>query len=196
MDSNAAGAYSDSKPAGPDGRGFLPSRTYDQIRGSVPIACVDLLPWRQGGGPSGGREILLIERLDRDDQRGLTLIGGRIRIDEPIAVAAERHLHETVGGEVGWRAPDWSRPERVAEYVRGRAGNPTFDPAQNSIALTYFVEVGGAPVHPGGEALSLHWFPLEQPPAIKRFGFGQGPLVHDLVEELGRMRGGNRQPAG
>jgi ADP-ribose pyrophosphatase YjhB (NUDIX family) len=175
------------KPEGKGAAGYLPKDLYERIRRSIPIVCVDLLLWRweEGGDQQGGREILLIERLDRDGELGLTLIGGRIRLDEPIAAAAERHLRDAVGGELSWHAPDWSRPQRVAEYVRGWEGEPTFDPAQNSIALTYLVEADRCfAIRGSGEALGLHWFPLERPPDVDRFGFGQGALVHELTEEL------------
>jgi len=145
----------------------------------VPLACVDLLPWRR---TASGVEVLLIERRQRSDPTGWALVGGRIMHGETIAQAAARHLKETLGAAASMRPRDFSRPDRVAEYRRGSKGDGggTFDLDRHSVALNYCVEPGGEP-RAGGEALGLRWFDGGELPAAERVVFGQHGLIAELA---------------
>ena len=92
-------------------------------RGLVPIACVDVLPWRCA--EQGALEICLIERQDRSGQ--WNLIGGRIRRTEEIDAAVRRHLLGALGPEVRWARSDFSHPEAVGQYFLTRTLGHGFD---------------------------------------------------------------------
>jgi ADP-ribose pyrophosphatase YjhB (NUDIX family) len=143
----------------------------------VPILCVDLLPRRSAGA---GARYLLIRRQDRVGRLGWNMVGGRIRIDEPIGDAAQRHLTETLGSKVSPLARDWTAPDLIAEYARSPGGGAPVDPDQHAVALTYVVDLDGEPVA-AGEATGFAWFEAESLPAAAEFGFGQGTYVHLLV---------------
>lgn len=167
-------------------RGFLPAEEYARIRASVPLACVDALPFRRP--PAGGAEVLLIRRTQRSERTGWALVGGRILIDESIAEAARRHLRETLGGGVEIAERSWRVPDEVAEYRRGIPheddADGTYDPAQHSVALNYLVELGGEP-ELGGEALESRWFPLDGLPERGEVVFGQHSLIARLAASIG-----------
>lgn len=82
----------DSSGRGP---GLFPEETFRLVCRSVPMACVDLLPWRS---TDAGPEVLLIRRLDREEKLCWCWVGGRILLDETIQGAIARHLDETLGG--------------------------------------------------------------------------------------------------
>lgn len=163
-------------------RVFLPEETYELVRASVPMASVDLLPWRQA---EGGPEVLLIRRLDRRGAECWCWIGGRVQIDEPIAEAARRHIVETVGSGLGFEPIDGSRPDVVVEYPRTPRDDGPFDEAQHSIGLTYLVATSGGPVEAKGEALEARWFPYHGLPADEEFSFGQARCIRGLASRLG-----------
>lgn len=166
--------------------GFLPAEDYERIRAGVPIACVDVLPFRRAA--DGGPEVLLIRRSQRSERTGWALVGGRILIDESIAEAAERHLRETLGDSVAIAHRSWRVPDEVAEYRRGIAheddAEGTYDPAQHSVALNYLVELSGEP-EIGGEALEARWFGVGGLPERGEVVFGQ----HSLIARLGASIG-------
>ena len=159
----------------------LPRETYELVRSSVPIASVDLLPWRTTGG---NREVLLIRRLDRRGEPCWCWIGGRIQIDEPIADAVRRHIVETVGPDLVFKPVDASRPDRVVEYSRTPRADGPYDEAQHSIGLTYLVATAGGELNPKGEALEARWFPFDDLPPNDGFSFGQADCIRDLAMRL------------
>jgi len=165
-----------------DPRVFLPEETYELVRASVPMASVDLLPWREG---EGGREVLLIRRLDRRGEECWCWIGGRVQIDEPISAAAGRHIIEAVGPDLGFEPIDGSRPDVVVEYPRTPRDDGPYDEAQHSIGLTYLVATSGGTVSAEGEALDARWFRYDRLPPGEEFSFGQSRCIRDLALRLG-----------
>ena len=150
----------------------------------VPILCVDVLPVRPLDDDPLEMECLLIRRRDRAGRLGLTLVGGRVRIDERIERAAARHVRETLGPKVSAARASWSRPDRVGEYERGGAATGPHDPAQHAVALSYVVVLEGEP-QALGEAEGLEWFSPRELPDGGEFGFGQGEVVRSLAASIG-----------
>ena len=162
--------------------GFLEAEAYELIRRSVPIATVDLLCVFAGHEE---RSLLLIEREDGLGRPGmLNLVGGRIYLGETLEHAALRHLQETLGPAVVSEPRDWGRPEWVGVYLPGTSGPGPFDPRQHSISPSYVLRCSGKP-EARGEATGLHWCAVGALPGEERFGFGQGPVVAELVKALG-----------
>jgi ADP-ribose pyrophosphatase YjhB (NUDIX family) len=162
------------------GSGELPADEFEWILERMPLTCVDLLPFRRLEG--AGTEVLLIRRDQRGQRVGWALIGGRVRIDESIAAAAERHARSSLGASVRVLGREWSIPDRVAEYRRGGApdGNETFDPDRHSIALNYCVEISGQ-ITAGDEALEARWFAHDGLPPSTDVVFGQHTLIGQLA---------------
>jgi ADP-ribose pyrophosphatase YjhB (NUDIX family) len=150
---------------------------YAQIRGAVPIACVDALPVRT---TPAGPEVGLILRDLPNGTRGWNLVGGGVYRGETLEEALARHLRDTLGQHVTWDAPAFGAPDAVGEYLpEPRAGYPC-DPRKHAIALTYLVPLDGAP-EPGGEAHAFRWFALDDLPDPDEIGFGQAVVLERLV---------------
>ena len=161
---------------------YLPEETYELVRASVPMASVDLLPWRERDGV---REVLLIRRLDRRGDECWCWIGGRVHIDEGIGDAARRHMVESVGPDLEFLPIDGSRPDVVVEYPRTPREDGPFDEAQHSIGLTFLVATAGGRIAPVGEALDACWFPIDDLPTDDEFSFGQADTIRALALRLG-----------
>jgi ADP-ribose pyrophosphatase YjhB (NUDIX family) len=161
--------------------GCLSEEDYALVRASVPLPCVDLLPWRSA---AGGVEVGLITRLTERGEPGYALVGGRVRHDETLAAALNRHVTETLGDGVAIGAVDTSLPLGVYEYFPdGRNG--LVDPTKHAIALTYAAPLSGSP-RPGGEASAFDWFPADALPPENAFGFGHGHVVRGVLSRLRR----------
>ena len=160
---------------------WLSEEAYRQAREMVPIACVDLLPWRE---TQAGREIGLITRTGERGQAALSLIGGRVLRDETLGAAVARHVRETLGPGVSFEAIDPARPVTVVEYFPEPGDQPFVDPSKHAVSMTYAARMRGEP-RAGGEARDFGWFPADEPLPPERFGFGHGEVVRRLLPELG-----------
>lgn len=125
-------------------------------RSLVPIACVDLLPFRRREGEV---EFCLIERNvpGTVSTVGWALVGGRVWHDESLPEAIERHLLASLGDDVTWSSPDPTVPHGAMQYFPDPQGRGQVDPRQHAIALMWAVSIGGCP-SPRGEALNASWF--------------------------------------
>jgi len=144
-----------------------------RARELVPIACVDVLPWRRS--EAHDIEVCLIEREDRPGQ--WNLIGGRIRREETVGAAVRRHLLSTLGPGVSWTRSDFSQPEVVGQYFPARTGDHGLDPRQHAISLTYALELAGE-VRAGGEATTYRWLGLDELPERDQIGYGQVDVLY------------------
>jgi ADP-ribose pyrophosphatase YjhB (NUDIX family) len=159
--------------------GWLTQDEYAHVRALVPVACVDLVPWRAG---PDGIEVGLITRVAPSGDPAYAMIGGRVLRDETLAAALDRHVRETLGEGVAIGAVDTERPLGVYEYFPdGRDG--LLDPDKHAIAMTYAAELSGTP-HPAGEASAFAWFPGASLPAEAEFGFGHGRVVREVLARL------------
>lgn len=160
----------------------------ERARELVPIACIDVLPWRRGDADR--LEVCLIEREDRP---GLwNLVGGRIRRGETVSGAVGRHLYETLGQRATWRRTDFSRPEAVGEYFPTADSGYGFDPRQHAVSFTYTFELRGE-IRIGGEARSHDWFGLEDLPDRRRIGYGQGDVIYRLIPAVRQQAAGGSE---
>jgi ADP-ribose pyrophosphatase YjhB (NUDIX family) len=165
-----------------EGPGHLPDEVFALVRISVPIAAVDVLPWRRLA--EGGVEVLLVRRHDRGGRVCWCWVGGRVRIDEPLAAALARHVEETLGADAELTEIDTAHPDAVIEYPRTPRGGP-HDEAQHSIAMTYLSEFRGGALRAGGEALDLRWFDAAELPSDEEFSFGLGPTIRRMATAAG-----------
>ncbi len=116
-----------------------------RARELVPIACVDVLPWRRAEGCAP--EVCLIERLDRPGQ--WNLVGGRIRRGEQADAAVRRHLLSTLGPRISWTRNDFSRPEVVGQHFSECTAGYGFDPRhRDGVTIT---DADGNPVQRDAE---------------------------------------------
>ena len=153
--------------------GWLDAETFALVQRSVPVLCVDVLVWRDG---DAGRQVCLIHRDVPQGGRTWCLVGGRVRLDEPLADAVRREVRSALGVDVRDVAP---HPHVVAEYERD-PGSVLHDPRQHSVALTWAVRLDAEPT-PGGEALDARWFAADDLPPM---GFGQAAVVRDVLHAL------------
>lgn len=149
---------------------FLPADTYALVEASVPIACVDFVPYRDTA--RGEREIGLILRESPFGQVWCHL-GGRIGRGETIRGALLRHADDTLG--VSLDLPDDPQPDYVYQWFPPEnrpmdAGELTYgdDPRKHAIGLSY-VHASGDPA-PQNEALEFAWFRLDALPDPLRPG--------------------------
>jgi ADP-ribose pyrophosphatase YjhB (NUDIX family) len=159
---------------------WLSDEAYRQARETVPIACVDVLPWRD---TPAGRKIGLITRMGERGQPALSLVGGRVLRNETLEAALARHLSETLGTGVSWDPVETARPLAVVEYFPEPGAGPFVDPAKHAVAMTYATRLHGEP-RPAGEAHDFAWFDAADSPPPEQFGFGHGEVVRRLLREL------------
>jgi ADP-ribose pyrophosphatase YjhB (NUDIX family) len=142
---------------------WIDDATWEAVQGTVPITCVDLLPFRRGG-----TEVALVLRATPFGAAPRWChMGGRVRHGETVRAALLRHLHETVSGADVVLAAD-PQPDYVMQWFPD-AVDPArdgvaygWDPRQHAVALCFAVELTGAPEPvPGGEALRFGWFPTD-----------------------------------
>jgi ADP-ribose pyrophosphatase YjhB (NUDIX family) len=162
--------------------GWVPEEEWRLIEGRVPIACIDVLPWRRS--PGGDIEVGLISRIDANDgETRLNLVGGAIRLNESVELAVERHVRETLGPKVHWEARDYSTPEFAGQYLTYPTSTYGYDSRHHAVSFSYTLEIWGE-VEAQGEARSITYFPVTDLPAMDLIGFAQGPVVHALASTL------------
>jgi ADP-ribose pyrophosphatase YjhB (NUDIX family) len=161
----------------------VPKPFYWLVQKLVPIACVDVLPWRV---ISGQVEICLISREGEGPGRetGLALVGGAVKRGETLPKAILRHLDETLeGDELGWRVEDVdvAHPEYAAQFSPWSLPGHRPDSRKHAIALTFIVELGSGEVQSAlGEATGFKWLAVDRIPDEREFVFGHGSIVEVL----------------
>lgn len=141
---------------------YLPASLYEQIEQSVPIVCVDFVPYR---GDGRDRSIGLILR-ESPHGRVWCHLGGRIWRGETTRNALRRHAQDTL--TVDLELPTNPQPAYVYEWfpsdIAPRDG--TFygdDPRKHSVGLSYVVKMDGHP-QPRNEALDFRYFTADELP--------------------------------
>lgn len=142
---------------------FVSADLYATIEQSIPIACVDFVPTREG---RHGQEVGLILR-DSPFGRVWCHLGGRILRGETIRQAILRHAEDTLA--VGVALPQNPQPDYVYQWfppdIAPHDGTVHGDdPRKHAIGLSYLVEFDGAP-RPREEALDFSYFPPSELPA-------------------------------
>jgi ADP-ribose pyrophosphatase YjhB (NUDIX family) len=167
----------------------LPAEQWQQIERSVPITCVDVLAWQVRAGQ---REFALISRLDDTGRaKRWNLIGGRVRLDETLASAMERHVVETLGPDVSWTFDDFASPPAVEQYLRTPTDGVAYDPRHHAIALSYTFEVTGE-FAAGGEAFEVGFFTEDALPPSSEIGFRQADVIYRLARAANATSVGGR----
>jgi hypothetical protein len=156
--------------------GRLPRLPFSICFEAGPIACVDILPYWV---VHRSIEVGLIQRRDAHGRTVWNLVGGGIHRGESVAEAAARHMVATLGPNVEWIDPDYSRPDAIGEYFPVRRAAAGHDARKHAIAQTYTVQLSGrASVH--DEAITFRWFREDALP-IDNIGFGQEIVVSRVL---------------
>lgn len=160
---DSASAPRKSQAGNPSCAHYIPDDLYTHIEQSIPIPCVDFVPFRRG---ESGTEVGLIWRESPFGQVWCHL-GGRIQLGETVGDAIRRHARDTLDVEIDL-GPD---PQPVWVYqwfpgdVRPQAGLVAgHDPRKHAIGLSFVVDLTGEEPHPQDEALDFAYFPIETLP--------------------------------
>lgn len=160
---------------------YLPRPVYALLKRAIPIACVDVLPFRRSAGIV---EVgLILRQGERRGRVGWALVGGRVQYEETLRHALERHLSDTLGPTAAWSVPDMEAPLHAAEYFPAPSVGQRHDPRQHAVALGYVAYIAGE-VDPRGEALDFRWFTVDALPPEDQIVFGQVSVVRVLVDHL------------
>jgi ADP-ribose pyrophosphatase YjhB (NUDIX family) len=156
---------------------WLPEKDWALIQSSLPILCVDLLPYRR---ISTECEIGLILRATPHQGERWCLIGGRVRHGEPLTEALDRECNAAIGTYTDRRS--LSGP-KIVEYLPSNPEHLPHDPRKHAVSATYAAELEGKPVATGREALKFAWFRQDDLPRVS-IGFGQGDVLNCLISSL------------
>lgn len=142
--------------------GPLNDALWHQVQQSVPILCVDVVPYRHTGAEL---EVGLIRRTFADtDSEVWCHLGGRVRHGETTNEAVRRHLIDTldvinpVRVDLGLDP----QPHHVMQWFPSsiRSG-PTYgdDPRKHALSLCFALDLGDdLRTRAGGEGRELRWF--------------------------------------
>ena len=163
---------------------WIPDDLWKTIQQIVPIACVDVLLLKADSDVVGATQIGLIKRKAPSGP-GWCLVGGRVMRNETIGEAISRHLDVTLGKAISYTLESNPQPLHVEQYFTYPREVGRVDPRQHSIALTFAVRIGGAPVpQPRSEATEFGWFDLSKLPVVELFGFDQHRVVAACLTSL------------
>ena len=159
------------------------------IQGSVPIACVDVLPYRML--PDGTAQLGLILRHTPSQGERWCIVGGRLLLDESVSDAVHRELADAFVGGLDLVSTELPAPLVVEFFRNQRSGFPV-DTRQHALSLTHVLQVSDhSPQVQGPEARDFRWFTLaelEAGPASELMGFGQEVLLERFAHEIWRQQ--------
>lgn len=143
--------------------GYVSDELYAQITASIPVICVDVIPY-----DASSKKIGVITRATGKESGKIALIGGRIKKGESIIKAVNRHLSTDlqINNFNFYTGNDHTHPFYVQQYFHGDKplnGFGAFDPTKHSIGLTYLIEISEIPM-PKSEASQFHWISREEIP--------------------------------
>ncbi|GAA1747744.1 DUF4916 domain-containing protein [Aeromicrobium alkaliterrae] len=141
--------------------GPLDAELWARVQESVPILCVDVVPFRRG---ETGLEVGLIRRTFADTADEVWChVGGRVQHGETTDEALARHLRETfvLPDELTDLGTD-PQPHHVMQWFPGdlRRG-PTYgdDPRKHALSLCFALDLGAElTTRTGGEGTDVQWF--------------------------------------
>jgi ADP-ribose pyrophosphatase YjhB (NUDIX family) len=157
---------------------WLRDEDWAWVRNAVPVAVVDVAALSRDS-----RRVCLIWR-ETPSGRGWNLVGGRILKDEPVRVAIERHVHETLGRTATVAVGADPQPDYVAQYFPKSTRTFAHDPRQHAVGLTYALVVTGR-TRAIGEALARAWFSVDELPPRRSWGFDQDRVAERCLRRAG-----------
>lgn len=160
-----------------DNPNWLAADDWKWAQDTLPILCVDVVPVVVG---RDGRTVERVGLIHRDTpHQGLRwcIVGGRLWRGESLAQGATRQLRETLGLDVAFASLDDRQPEHIVQYFPSHRADGLYDPRQHAVTANFVVPIVGGEVDAGGEALSFHWYPVNQLPEPKAWGFRQDEIV-------------------
>ncbi|MGB3414141.1 MAG: NUDIX hydrolase [Microbacteriaceae bacterium] len=169
---------------------FLATELWQKIQRSVPIACVDFVPYRLLS--DGSVLIGFILRETPDQGQRWSIAGGRLRLDETVGEALVREIESAFVGGLSL-VGEAIHPPLVVEFLREKRPGFPVDLRQHALSLTHVLEVSDEePQVRGAEVLDFRWFTFAEiiaAPATLLLGFGQEVLLDRFAVEITRQQG-------
>lgn len=156
-----------------EGPGFIKEKIYQLGAMTLPIICVDLIPVKKEE-----KEFMIgvIRRATGPEAGQLAVTGGRIKKDQTVLAAIEGHLIKDLSIERWhfWPGNTEERPFYVQQYLHQNHGRASygFDPTKHAVALTYLIEIEGAP-RPKNEANRFLWITQKEIPPKTAYDHGK-----------------------
>ncbi len=141
--------------------GPLDAELWARVQQSVPILCVDVVPYRR---VTGAIEVGLIRRTFADTADEVWChVGGRVQYGETTDEALARHLTETFVLEASALSIGTDpQPHHVMQWFPGDLRRePTYgdDPRKHALSLCFALDLGaGLVTRAGGEGTDVRWF--------------------------------------
>ncbi len=157
---------------------LLPDDEWKKIQKEIPIVCVDAIPVKVVGNTI--EQVGLIFRETYYTGNKWAFIGGRVLYKETIEQALYRQIYETLGTKINFKILTNEKYAYVAQYFPDKINDYGYDPRKHAVSFTYVIVLDGEPFAQG-EALKFQWFNLALLPDDKEIGFGQGTMLHDII---------------
>lgn len=158
---------------------YLPQKLYDQIVGSIPIICVDIVPVNS---KNGKKYFGVIERKTGPEAGKLALIGGRVYKDEKIIDAIKRTLVNDLSVDrFSFYKCEVSHPIVVEQYMNTDEieGNYLYDSTKHAISLIYAINIDQAKIKPKNEASDFLWINGVE---NRIFAYGQNEVIKYFLD--------------
>ena len=127
----------------------------------------------------GELHLLVVRRGNPPFEGQLALPGGYLEVDEDLAPAAARELHEETGIEL--------RAEELLQL--GAYGEPDRDPRNRTISVAFLATLDRAIAAEGGsDAADAKWAPVESLLAGGDLAFDHASIVRDAVNRRSAAR--------
>jgi ADP-ribose pyrophosphatase YjhB (NUDIX family) len=164
-------------------KNWLSQQNWNLVQRSVPIPCVDVLPFRKTA--AGKIEIGLIWRDTPHQGERWCFIGGRVAKNYSQDEALRFQLADALGPAV--KPAGRAHPIALCQYFPVRRKNALFDPRQHSIALLYATKLRGRiaiTADEKKEARDFAWFSEKTLPPAAQIGFGQRKVMRACIRKL------------
>jgi ADP-ribose pyrophosphatase YjhB (NUDIX family) len=159
---------------------WLDATDWKRVQDTVPIACCDVVPVRQGENGIVEKIGLIYRNTPHQGMRWC-MVGGRMWRNESMAEAITRQLRETLGPAVRFEIDPDRQPDFVVQYFTSRRSVGFLDPRQHAITLAFVVPIEGD-ITAMGEAKSFQWFDRDVLPASDQFGFEQDQVIEACLK--------------
>lgn len=169
-----------------DPPGWLDRPRLDEVRRSVPVVYVEVVPVHTD---ELGRATQIGTLLHASDDGSIerTLIAGRVLFHETLREAIARNIARDLGEIALPALPMSLQPFTIAEFFPTPGVSEFYDPRQHAVALCYAVPIAGD-CRPQDETLDVEWIDVHAPalPALlDQMPYGHGVIARRALDWLG-----------